>query len=168
MIEIAGLLLVIVVGAGSDVATTVVLQDVAAFDWAVVSGVLAGSILAFYAFLGFEDMVNVAEEVRDAPRVMPRAIIITLVVTGLLYIAVATVAVRVVPLNALAGAEAPLALVYQAGSREKIVGPLILPHHFRLGREVCVHRVSARHRNVGPPAEWTGSGNVRGRLRPGR
>ena len=112
LIEIAGLLLVIVVGVGSDVATTVVLQDVAAFDWAVVSGVLAGSILAFYAFLGFEDMVNVAEEVRDAPRVMPRAIIITLVVTGLLYFAVATVAVRVVPLNALAGAEAPLALVY--------------------------------------------------------
>lgn len=113
LIEICGLLLVIAVGVASDVEIAVALQDAAVVDWTVVSGILAGAILAFYAFLGFEDMVNVAEEVRDAPRVMPRAIIITLVVTGLLYIAIATVAVRVVPLNALAGAEAPLALVYR-------------------------------------------------------
>jgi len=112
VIEIGGLLLVIWVGAASGVDVSVVHDTGTSLDWAVASGVLAGAILAFYAFLGFEDMVNLAEEVRDAPRIMPTAITVTLVVTGLLYVAIATVAVRVVPLETLAGAEAPLALVY--------------------------------------------------------
>lgn len=113
LVEIAGLLLVIVVGVGGDTDAVIIPSEAVPLDWVVVSGVLAGAILAFYAFLGFEDMVNLAEEVRDAPRVMPQAIIITLAITGVLYVAVATIAVRVVPLDLLAGAEAPLALVYR-------------------------------------------------------
>ena len=112
LIEIGGLLLVVGTGIGAD--SVAAWDTIGSFslDWVVVSGILAGSILAFYAFLGFEDMVNLAEEVREAPRVIPKAIVITLVVTGLLYVAVAWVAVRVVPLDTLAGAEAPLALVF--------------------------------------------------------
>jgi APA family basic amino acid/polyamine antiporter len=77
--------------------------------WRAVGG---AAVLAFYAFLGFEDMVNVAEEVRDVRRVMPRAILLTLLVTTVLYALVTTVAVLVVPPEELAASDAPLSLVF--------------------------------------------------------
>lgn len=76
-------------------------------------GIVTGAFLAFYAFLGFEDMVNVAEEVRDASRTMPRAILLACAGATLLYVAVATVAVLTVPPAELAESNAPLALVYE-------------------------------------------------------
>ena len=78
--------------------------------WASIS---AGAILAFYAFIGFEDMVNVAEEVKDVRRTMPRAITITLIATALLYLALTSVAVLTVPPVELAQSSAPLALVFE-------------------------------------------------------
>jgi amino acid transporter len=75
--------------------------------------VTAGAMLAFYAFLGFEDLVNVAEEARDVTRTMPAAILLTLVVTMLLYVLLATVAVLTLPPAELAESRAPLALIYE-------------------------------------------------------
>jgi amino acid transporter len=86
-------------------------------------GVLGASLLAFYAFIGFEDMVNVAEEVRNARRVLPLAIVLTLALTTLLYVLVATVAVLVVPPSELAASGAPLALLYQ---RSTASSPLLI------------------------------------------
>ena len=79
---------------------------------AAAGGILAGAILAFYAFIGFEDMVNVAEEVIAPRRTLPRAIVLTLVVTTALYFGVALVAVLAVPGAELATSEAPLALLF--------------------------------------------------------
>jgi amino acid transporter len=79
-------------------------------------GIVSGAVLAFYAFIGFEDMVNVAEEVKDVRRTLPRAIILTLVVTTLLYLALAVVAVLVLPVQELAASEAPVALIYERAS----------------------------------------------------
>jgi len=76
------------------------------------TGVGAATLLCFYAFLGFEDMVNVAEEVRDVRRVMPLAIVTTLAVTLLLYLLVATAAVLSLPPAELAASEAPLATLF--------------------------------------------------------
>jgi amino acid transporter len=73
----------------------------------------SASVLAFFAFVGFEDMVNVAEEVQDPQRNMPRAITITLVVATLLYITVAAAVLFALPLQELSGAEAPLALLFR-------------------------------------------------------
>ena len=56
-------------------------------------GIFGGSVLAFFAFIGFEDMVNVAEEVHDVERTMPRAMLLVLAVTVALYVLVATAAV---------------------------------------------------------------------------
>jgi len=75
--------------------------------------ILSGAVLAFYAFIGFEDMVNVAEEVVDAPRTIGRAIAIVVVVTTLVYVGVAFVAVRTVPPTELAANSAPLALLFE-------------------------------------------------------
>lgn len=111
VLEIGGLVLIVAVGAGA--AAKAPLPDFSLGESGMAVGVLAGAVLAFYAFLGFEDMINVAEETRDPTRTMPRAIVLTLVVTTVLYIAVAGVAVMVVPVPDLAAAEAPLVTVYE-------------------------------------------------------
>ncbi|HEX9646397.1 MAG TPA: amino acid permease [Alphaproteobacteria bacterium] len=113
VIEIAGLVLVVVVGLASIDVGEAAAAAAAGLDASLVPGAFAGAVLAFYAFLGFEDMVNVAEEVQAPERTLPRAIVLTLAVTGVLYVAVAVAAVLVVPRADLAGAEAPLALVWQ-------------------------------------------------------
>ena len=77
------------------------------------TGVLLAAFLAFYAFIGFEDMVNVAEEVIQPQKTLPRGIIIALVVTTVFYFVVALVSVLVVKPEMLAQQEAPLAYIYQ-------------------------------------------------------
>lgn len=76
-------------------------------------GLLAsGTVLAFFAFIGFEDMVNVAEEVRDVRRTMPRAILLTLLITAFLYFVVSLVALLSASGAALGQSDAPLADIY--------------------------------------------------------
>jgi len=77
------------------------------------SGIFSAGLLAFFAFVGFEDIANVAEEVKDPGKTMPRAVILTLVAATLIYVAVVSVVVLSVPLDRLAGSEAPLALVFE-------------------------------------------------------
>ncbi len=77
-------------------------------------GIGAGAVLAFFAFIGFEDIVNMAEEVRDPTRTLPRAIILSLGITTLIYVLVAAAAVRVVPVESLHGSQQPLTLVWSS------------------------------------------------------
>jgi len=77
------------------------------------TGLLAGAFLAFYAFIGFEDMVNVAEEVRDVSRNLPLAIVITFVATLVLYLLVAAISVLALPPRELAASPAPLSLLFE-------------------------------------------------------
>lgn len=114
LVEIGGLLYIVFVG-GDSLAT---LPDrwrelLPPVDAAVWQGILLGAFLAFYAFIGFEDMVNVAEEVRDPVRVLPRAILLALGAASVLYILVALVAVLALPPAELAETRAPLALIYE-------------------------------------------------------
>jgi amino acid transporter len=76
-------------------------------------GVAAASLLTFYAYLGFEDMVNMAEEVKDVRRTLPLAIGITLVITTILYITLAAVCVLAVSPAELAASTAPLAFLFE-------------------------------------------------------
>jgi amino acid transporter len=84
-------------------------------------GILFGAFLAFYAFVGFEDMVNVAEEVRNPVRNVPLAILLALAITTLLYAAVSLTAVLTVAPQQLAASDAPLATVYQQATGNKPV-----------------------------------------------
>lgn len=103
------------------------MQDVVGIDPKVgVSGVVAGSFLAFYAFIGFEDMVNVAEEAKNPRRTMPLAILFSLVASTILYLLVVIVATKVVPPSQLAESGAPLSLVYEkSGANHAIILSLI-------------------------------------------
>lgn len=79
-------------------------------------GVLTGATLAFYAFIGFEDMVNVADEVKSPTETLPRAIVVALVAVGLTYVVVNVLAVEVVAPEVLAGSDAPLMAVVAEGA----------------------------------------------------
>ncbi len=107
-IEVIGLAVVVVVAFIAAPATQP--PEAAVFpEQLAISGAV---LLAFFAFIGFEDMVNMAEETRDPTRTMPRAIIAALAVTTVLYALVAWAAVRAVPVNALGDSQSPLALVF--------------------------------------------------------
>ncbi len=124
VIEIIGLLLVVWVGrdAFSDVPARAGDLYSPVVGWDVWAGVLGGSFLAFFAFLGFEDIDAVAEETNDARVTLPRAILVTLAVTTVLYVVVATVAVLTVEPAVLGESDAPLALVYErAGGAEDLL-----------------------------------------------
>ncbi|MEE8117999.1 MAG: amino acid permease [Gammaproteobacteria bacterium] len=73
--------------------------------------IMGGGFVAFYAYVGFEDMVNIAEEVKHPEQALPRAILIALVVSSILYVLVAVVAVLALPLEELRNSRAPLAQV---------------------------------------------------------
>jgi amino acid transporter len=75
-------------------------------------GIGAASLLAFFAFVGFEDMANVAEEVKDPVRTMPKAILWTLALATILYICTTSAVLVAVPIEQLAQSSAPLALVF--------------------------------------------------------
>jgi amino acid transporter len=64
--------------------------------------VLSGAVLTFYAFVGFEDLLNLAEETKNPRRTMPLGIVFALLVVTVLYIAVSVTAVSVVPFAKLA------------------------------------------------------------------
>jgi amino acid transporter len=72
---------------------------------------MSGAVLTFFAFVGFEDMLNVSEEVKNPERTMPWGIVIALAAATLLYIAIAVTAVSVVRYEDLAAAPAPLAAI---------------------------------------------------------
>src|SRR5690606_37759037 len=77
--------------------------------WTFMRSLFAGSVLTFFAFVGFEDMLNVAEEVKEPERTMPWGMILALLIVAALYMAVSISAVSVVPYAELQTAAAPLA-----------------------------------------------------------
>ena len=119
VLEITGLCLVIWVGVDH---VPVMEQNLHGMLEADVSfsfvGVFAGAFLAFYAYLGFEDMVNVAEEVKNPQYTMPRAIILAVIISTLLYAGVSIVSVLLVEPGVLGQSDAPLALVYTTATGE--------------------------------------------------
>ncbi len=127
LVEVGGLVWIILLSMSS--------VDLAAVDWTVfrphsgaVLPVLAGAVLSFYAYIGFEDMVEVAEEVRDVRRTLPRTILVTLLLTSLIYVLLLVAVLVAVGPDFLAGATAPLAAVHGAltGGEGRILGVIAL------------------------------------------
>ncbi len=114
LIELSGLFLLI----GFNLEVLTLLPDQMAQLWVPNSGaqwfaVTSGAFLAFYAFIGFEDMVNIVEEVKSPQTTMPKAILWALIVSTLLYVWVAVVVVLAMPLSELAESGAPLKALLQ-------------------------------------------------------
>ncbi len=102
LIQVGGLLLVIATGIPHVGSRSLV-------DKTSVGGVLSAAALIFFAFIGFDEVITLAEEARDPVRTIPRALLLALGLSALLYIAVALAAISVLGPAALASSEHPLA-----------------------------------------------------------
>ncbi len=81
-------------------------------DTTALGAIFVTSLIAFFAFIGFDDVVNLVEETRDPARTMPRAIVYTLALATLLYVLVAVVAVLAVPRDLLVTSDAPISVMF--------------------------------------------------------
>ena len=113
LIEATGLLIVIAVGFSYWGSVDYFETPASTVDGSTALLILQGSILTFFAFIGFEDTYNVAEEVKNPETTIPIALVTAMLLATILYIAVAISAVSVVPYQELATAAAPLAAVME-------------------------------------------------------
>lgn len=118
-IEFSGLLLICVIAAAAVLDGSSGTEAGRAFDFkadeSVVGAMVGGAGLAFYALIGFEDSVNVAEETKDPERNYPWALFGGLAVAGLIYIAVTILASMAVPTSTLTDSSGPLTEVAKVG-----------------------------------------------------
>jgi amino acid transporter len=113
LIEVAGLLAIIFLGAKSGFLLSEGISS-PPLHGPTLAGIGYASLLAFFAFIGFEDLANVVEEAKMPHRDIPLAMAITLLIATALYWGVAAVAVSVTPPEQLAASKAPLKNVFQA------------------------------------------------------
>lgn len=117
LIELAGLGLVIFYGIKikpnilDDIGRLIPPPEAAA--WV---GISSAGLLAFFAFIGFEDLANVAEEAIDPKKNVPHAILLTLIIATAIYLAVTSVVVLSVPMEILKASASPLNLVFENAS----------------------------------------------------
>jgi APA family basic amino acid/polyamine antiporter len=118
MVELSGLLFIVVIGAW------VLIQGEGtpgqAFEFkdsgfGALTGITAGAATAFYAFIGFEDSVNMAEEVRDPVRTFPPALLTGIVAASIIYLLVGFTAAMTVPLDVLTESSGPLLEIVERG-----------------------------------------------------
>lgn len=110
IIEVSGLLFILVVGM-SYIGSTNYLDATTIQNPSGEIGfslMLTGAVLTFYSFIGFEDMLNVAEEVKNPRQTMPRGLILAVLISSLIYIGISIIAVSVIPPEVLSGSEQPL------------------------------------------------------------
>lgn len=117
LIEIVGLVLVIVIGMNYFGSVDYFEIPEGNMDHGYgFFGVFAAAALIFFAYLGFEDIANIAEETRNPRRNIPKALIYSIIITTVLYVLVAISAVSVLDHADLAESDAPLADVVSEGS----------------------------------------------------
>ena len=117
VIEVVGLILILAIGIAA--LADGIGEPSRAFEFtddeSVPLAILGGAGLAFFALIGFEDSVNVAEETQEPSRNYPRALFGGLALAGLIYLAVSMVASMVVPTARLADSSGPLLEVADQG-----------------------------------------------------
>jgi APA family basic amino acid/polyamine antiporter len=116
VVEVGGLLLIVAVGLPGLADFPARAHEMIPAGIGGWSGVAVGGFLAFFAFIGFENLANMAEEARAPERSLPRALLLSLAISTALYAAVAVVTVLAAPLAELAGSAAPLMLVAERAS----------------------------------------------------
>lgn len=145
MIEIGGLLLVVTIAIAAiadgqgDAGRIFEFKE----GESVVGAMLGGAALAFFALIGFEDSVNVAEETEDPRNAFPRALFGGLLIAGVIYLAVTILASIVVPTAELAESSGPLQTVASAGPLgvdEKVFSAIAL---FALANGALINMVMA-------------------------
>ncbi len=108
VIESGGLIIAIIVGAIFVMFFPHQPIDYFALPSTGLMGIISGTALIFFAYLGFEEIVNVSEETKKAKKVVPKALVIALAVSTVLYILVSLSAVTVLGWEKLSASKAPM------------------------------------------------------------
>ena len=121
IIEVTGLLMVICVGLwaftqGGDVDFGRVVVFESEGDRSTFVAITAATSLAFFAMVGFEDSVNMAEETKDPVRTFPKVLLTGLTIAGAVYVLVSIIAVALVPIGELRETATPLVAVVEAAA----------------------------------------------------
>lgn len=106
VVQLSGLILVIIAGAPH-------IGERSLVEGATTGGVFSGAALVFFAFIGFDDIATLSEETRDAATTVPRALMLTLAISGGLYVLVGLSAVSAVAPDVLGTSARPLAAVIE-------------------------------------------------------
>jgi APA family basic amino acid/polyamine antiporter len=118
LIELSGLLFIVLVGAkvlfsgDGNPGQAFEFKD---SGFGALTGITAGAATAFYAFIGFEDSVNMAEEVRDPVRTFPPALLTGIFAASIIYLLVGFTAAMTVPLDVLTESSGPLLEIVERG-----------------------------------------------------
>ena len=115
LVELGGLILIIIAGLGERTGVLTRLPEIlpTSGDIGLWVGLSGTTLVAVFAFIGFQNLVNVAEEMKTPSRTLPWALFLSLGLTALVYALVVWVAVVAVPPDELAQSSAPLALVFE-------------------------------------------------------
>ncbi|WP_251020781.1 APC family permease [Streptomyces sp. ISL-98] len=120
LVELTGLTVILVIGAyavmtGGGEPSRLGEFEATGTGYALLTSVLGATALGFFAFVGFEDSVNMAEETKDPHRTFPKAIFIGVAVTGTIYVLVALISSLLVDYTVLEKSSGPLLEVVKAG-----------------------------------------------------
>ncbi|MCO4317633.1 APC family permease [Phyllobacterium sp. 21LDTY02-6] len=120
MVELTGLLIIIFIGlwaiAGGQGDVSRITQFASTPDSSIFWSVMAATTLAFFAMVGFEDSVNMAEECKNPSGIFPKVLLTGLLITGLIYVLVSISSITLVSPAELGEGETPLLKVVQAGA----------------------------------------------------
>ncbi|MGK6315970.1 APC family permease [Neorhizobium sp. DT-125] len=147
VVELTGLLIIIgigfwaIAGGQGDVsrAWTFATPEGSGVFWPVI----AATTLAFFAMVGFEDSVNMAEESKEPSRMFPKVLLSGLAITGLIYVLVAISAITLVPANELGQGETPLLKVIQAGAPGFPIGIFAVITMFAVANSALINMMMA-------------------------
>ncbi len=147
VVELTGLLIIIgigfwaIAGGQGDVsrAWTFAAPDNGGVFWPVI----AATTLAFFAMVGFEDSVNMAEECKEPSRMFPKVLLTGLGLTGLIYVLVAISAITLVPASELGQGETPLLKVVQAGAPGFPIGIFAVITMFAVANSALINMMMA-------------------------
>jgi basic amino acid/polyamine antiporter, APA family len=120
VVELTGLLIIIfiglwAIGAGQGDVSRIT-QFATSPDSSIFWSVMAATTLAFFAMVGFEDSVNMAEECKNPSGIFPKVLLAGLFITGVIYVLVSISSITLVSPAELGEGETPLLKVVQAGA----------------------------------------------------
>jgi amino acid transporter len=146
-VELTGLLIIIFIGLWAISAGQGDVSRVLTFEPATDRGmfwsVIAATTLAFFAMVGFEDSVNMAEETKDPSKIFPKVLLTALLITALIYVLVSISAITLVPAAELGEGETPLLKVVSAGAPGFPVGIFAIITMFAVANSALINMLMA-------------------------
>jgi APA family basic amino acid/polyamine antiporter len=170
-VELTGLLIVICIGAWAIGGGEGDLSRLTEFDTPdgqmPFLAVTSATALAFFAMVGFEDSVNMAEETKDPVRIFPKVMLLGLCITGVIYILVSISSVALVSPVDLGEGDAPLLKVVEAGASAFPLWVFAFITMFAVANSALINMLMASRLLYGMANERVVP-RILGRVHPGR